>query len=154
MAADPEFEFHDHGCGAKHRIHVAIALLDHGDFGVAAGREFARLTFGCEQDRQFLDLHRDQVGRVFRHVGILGEDRGDGLPDIPHLVDGKHRLPVRLERGNSSLTKIDRRDVGNVGGGPYGDDAGQGARGRRIDRLDPAVSVVRANDPHMELVRK
>ena len=123
MATDPELELHDHGCGAKHRIDVAIALLDHGDFGVAAGREFARLGFGGEQDRQFLDLQHDEIGRVFRHVGILGEDRDDGVPDIAHLVDGEHRLPVRLERGNPSLAKIDRRDVRDVGRGPDRDDA-------------------------------
>ena len=128
--------------------------MDHGNFGVAPGREFARLGFGGEQDRQFLDLQHDEIGRVFRHIGILGEDGDDRVPDIAHLVGGEHRLPVRLERGNPSLAKIDRRDVRDVGRRPDRDDPRQGTRGRRVDRGDPAMGVVRANDPHVELVRK
>jgi hypothetical protein len=154
VATDAKLELHHQGGGPKHRIDVAIALMDHGNFGVAAGREFARLGFGGEQDRQFLDLQHDEIGRVFRHIGILGEDGDDRIPDITHLVGGENRLPVRLERGNPSLAKIDRRDVRNVGRRPDRDDPGQGARGRGVDRGDPAMGVVRADDPHVELVRK
>ena len=154
MPADPELELHHHRRGAKRCLDIAIALLDHGNFGVAAGREFARFSLGVQQDRKFFDLQGDEVGRIFRDIRILGEDRGDRFAHIPHLIGGKHRLPVRLERRNPALAKIDRRNIRNVGRRPYGDDPRQGTCGRRVDRRDPAVSVVGADDAHMELMGK
>ena len=66
----------------------------------------------------------------------------------------QHWLAVGLERRNATLAEIDRRHVGNVGGGPHRDHTGQAARGRGIDRSDRAVRMVRANHPHVELVRE
>ena len=68
------------GRGPEHRIDVAIALMDHGGFGVAAGREFARLGFGVEQDGSSSISMRDEIGGVLGDVGVLGEHRATGSP--------------------------------------------------------------------------
>jgi len=142
MAADRQFELHDDGRGAQNRVNVAITLADDAHLGAAAGRELAWLGIGGEQDRQFLDLEGDEVRRVLGNVGIAGKDGGRGLADVSHRPGRQHRLAVGLERGNSSLAKIDRRQVRDVGGGPDRDHAGQRARSRRVDRNDLAVGVV------------
>ena len=154
MAADRQFEFDDDRRRAQDRVDVAITLADDAHLGAAAGRELSRLGVGGEQDRQLIDLEGDEVGRVLGHVGIVGKDGGDRLADVSHLPARQHRLAVGLERGNSSLAKVDRRHVRNVGRRPDRDHAGQSARSRRVHRNDLAVGVVCANDPHVQLVRE
>ncbi len=154
MAADRQFKLHHHGCGADRGVDVAVALPDDRHLGVAAGRELARLGFGGKQRRQLLDLHGDEIGCILGDVEIVGEHRSHRFPDIAHAVGRQHRLAVGFERGNAALAEIDRRHVGDVGRGPDRDHARQGARGRGIDRHDPAVGMVGANDAHMKLVRK
>ena len=154
MAADHELELDSDGRAAKNRVDVAVALADDRHLGVAAGRELAGRVLGSEQDGQLLDLDGDEIGGVLRHIGIAREHRGDGLADVTHHVGGQHRLAVGIERGNAALAEIDRRHVRDVVSGPDRDHAGQGARGRRIDRDDPAVGVIGAHHAHVELVRK
>ena len=155
MAADRELELDDRGCAAKHRIDVAVALPDHGRLrccGRARIRPARRSASSSGGSSSISSV--DEIGRVFGDIGIVGEHGGDRLADIAHLSMRQHRLAIRLERRNPSLAEIDRRHVGDIGRGPDRDDAGQRARRRRIDRDDPAMRVVRANDPHVELVRK
>ena len=154
MAADRELELDDQRRGAKRRIDVAVALADDRHLGVASGGELAGRGLGGEQDRQLLDLDGDEIGGVLRHIGILREHGGDRLADVTHPVGRQHRLAEGVERGNAALAEVDRRHVRDVGRGPDRDHAGQGARGGRIDRDDPAVGVIRAHDAHVELVRK
>ena len=130
MASDRQFNLDDHGRGAQNSVDVAITLPDDGDLGIAAGREFPGLGVGRKQDGQFLDVDRDEIRRVLCHIGIIGEDGGDRLADVSHLLGRQHRLAIGFERGNWSLTKIDGRHVGNVGRGPHRDHAGQRARNR------------------------
>src|SRR5215467_5497032 len=154
MAPDRQFELNDLRCGVQDRVDVAVALADNGHLSAAAGGEFGGLGVGGEQDRQFLDLEGDKFSRVFRHVGIISENRGDRLADIPHLLGGEYRLAIGLERRNLSLAEVDRRYVSNIGRGPHRDDSSQGTRSRGVDRGDFAVGMVGANDPHVQLMRK
>jgi len=154
MASDRQFELNDHRCCAQDCVNVAVALTNDTYLGGAAGEEFDGLSLSSEQDRQFLDFERDKLGRVFRHIGIIGENRSDRLAHIPHLFGCEHRLAIGFQRGNSPLTEIDRRHVGYVGCGPHRDDSGQRERSRGVDRDDFAVGVVGANKAHVQLVRK
>jgi hypothetical protein len=154
MPPDREIEL-DYGLGLReHGIDVAVALAHQSRLGVAARRELAGLLRGVEQRRQFRDVDRDEVGRVFRDVGIGGEHGSDRLADIAHLAARKHRLAVRLQPFDAAFAEIDRRHVGDVLRGPYRDDAGQRARRRCIDRDDGTVRQRRPGDPHVKLVRK
>ena len=145
----------DHGFGAReHGVDVAIALAHDGRLGVASRRELAGLGIGIEQHRQFGDVDGDEVGGVLRDVGIGGEHRRDGLADIAHAVGREHRLAVRLQPLDAAFAEIDRRHVGDIGGGPYRDDARQRPRRRGVDGDDPAMGDLRAGEPHVKLVRK
>src|SRR6202030_1702211 len=62
VAADGKLKLDDHRSGAQHRIHVAVALTEHGDFGVAAVRELARLRVSGEKNWQLVQLHGDAIG--------------------------------------------------------------------------------------------
>ncbi len=62
VAADGKLDFDDVLGGAEHRIDVAIALADDCRFAAVARRKFHRRRLGVELRRQFLDLHRDEVG--------------------------------------------------------------------------------------------
>ena len=154
VAADGEIEL-DHGLGAReHGVDVAIALAHDGRLGVAAGRELAGLRIGGEQHRQFGDVDGDEVGGVLRDIGIDGEHCGDGLADIAHAIGREHRLAVRLQPLDAAFAEIDRRHVGDVGGGPHRDDPRQRPRLRGVDGDDPAMGDLRAGEPHVKLVRK
>ena len=96
----------------------------------------------------------DEVGGVLRDVGIGGEHRRDRLADIAHAVGREHRLAIRLQPLDAAFAEIDRRHVGDVGGGPHRDDARQRPRRRGVDGDDPAMGDLRADDPHVKLMRK
>ena len=154
MAADRELELDDRVRAAQRRLDVAVALVHDRHLGVAAGREFAGRGVGGEQDRQLLDLHGHEIGRVLGDVGVMRKHRRDRVADIAHASGGEDRLPVGFELLDAALAEIDRPDVGNVGRGPHGDHAWQRARRAHVDRDDAAMRVVRARDAHVELMRK
>ena len=106
----------DHVLGrAEHRIDVAIALADDRRLAAVARRKFHRRRLRIEQRRQFVDLHRDEIGGVFGDVRVFGEHGGDRLADIAHDTVSQDRLAIRIERRDGALAKIDRRHVGDVG---------------------------------------
>ena len=75
VAADRQLEL-DHDLGvAQHAVDIAVALLEHDHFGVAAGRELGGLGGGVEQHRQLGHLDRHQIGRVLGDVRVGGKDR-------------------------------------------------------------------------------
>ena len=152
MAPGREVEL-DHPVGAgEGRRDVAPGMGQHRRLAGQAGGGRAGRSAGRGHRGQRGDFDLDQVGRVFRRVGVLGEDRGDRLADIAHAVAGQHRLAVRPERRRPAVgAEVDRRDVGDVGGGPYRGDARKPSRRRPVDRAQDAVGVRRAHDPHMEL---
>ena len=154
MAADREFELDDHVRAAQRGLHFAVALVHDRHLGVAAGREFAGRGVGGEQDRQLLDLHGHQLGRVLGDVRVMRKHRRDRFADITHASIGEDRLPVGFELLDATLAEIDRADAGNVGRGPHRDHAGQRARRAHVDRDDAAMRVVRARDAHVELMRE
>ena len=151
VAARGQVQFNDRVRGREHCVDVAVALREEGGFGVAAGRELAGLGASIEQRRQFLDLDRDQFGRILGNIRVFREHRGDRLADITHLVRGQHRLAVRRELLDRPLAEIDRADVVDVFRGPHRDHARQRARFARIDRNDAAVRVIGAHHPHVKL---
>ena len=96
----------------------------------------------------------DEVGGILGDVGIDGEHGGDGLADIAHPVGREHGLAVRLQPFDAAFAEIDRRHLGDVGGGPHRDDPRQRPRLRGVDGDDPAMGDLGAGEPHVKLVRK
>src|SRR5580700_4167033 len=115
MPADGKLDLDDMLGGAKYCIDVAIALADDRRLAAMARRKLHRRRLRIELRRQFLDLHRDEIGGVFADVGIFGEYGGDRLADIAHKTVSQHRLAIRIERRDGALAKIDRRYLGDVG---------------------------------------
>jgi hypothetical protein len=70
------------------------------------------------------------------------------------MVFGKDRLPIRLKAFDPRQAEIDRRDIGDIGRRPQRNDAWGRARFGDIDCNNAAVSVRRADYPHMQLMRK
>ncbi len=118
VTPDLQLQLHDDRRRAKGRVDIAVALANDGGLAVAAGRERGRRRARVEHHRQILDLDDHQIGGIFRDIRILGEDRRDRVADIAHAIGCEHRLPVGFEVLEPPFAKIDRGDVGNIGGGP------------------------------------
>ena len=101
--------------------------------------------------RQLLELEANQLGGVFRGVGILGENHGDRIANVAHELLGKHRLLVGLEAADARQANADRRQMPHVVVGPHRHDAGMAARLGRIDAQDLGVRHGRAHHAHMQL---
>ena len=84
VPADRKIEFDDGVRGAEGRVHVAGFLFDDGGLGGAFLVERAGRRCGIENDRQRLDIERDQIGGVLGDVWIGGEHRRHRLADIAH----------------------------------------------------------------------
>ena len=140
--------------GAESGIDVAIALAHDRGFGRPARLEFAGLVVGMQDRRQFLDVERDKLGCILGEIRIVGENRRHRFADIAHEAARKEPLAIRLQPLDAAETKIDRRNVGDVGGRPHRVHAGQRQRSVGIDRAQPAVREIRTHDAHMQLLRK
>ena len=145
----------DHGVrGAERGIDVAISLAHDRGFGRSARFEFAGLRGRVQDRRQFLDVQGDELGRIFGEIRIVGENRRHRLADIAHPAAGKEPLAIRLQPLDAAETKIDRRNVGNIGGGPHRVHAGQRQRCVSVDCAQLSVREIRTHDAHMELPRE
>ena len=83
-----------------------------------------------------------------------GQFKSTYLADSAIFPIRQDRLAIRLQFLDTTFAEVDRRDVGNVGRGPDGDDAGQGARLLHVDRHDAAMRVGRPDHAHVQLMRK
>ncbi len=63
-----------------------------------------------DDHRQPLVLDLDQLGRVGRHIAVLGDDEGDLLVLEQHLFLGQHRLHVAGKRRH--VVQVERLEVG------------------------------------------
>jgi hypothetical protein len=155
VAAGLEIELDD-GVGiAKRRLDVAEAVMQHDRFGRAAGLELTGRIAGGHHHRQLLDLDRDVLSRVLGDIRVFGEDGRHRIADVAHIGLGQRRLAEFADAGGVFVgAEIDRRQVGDVGIGPYRDHARHLECGGRVDRDDLSVRPGRAHDPHVKLVRK
>ena len=139
---------------AEGGIEVAVFLADHGSLGGAAGLELGRLAVRLQQRRQFLRLDRDCLGGVLGEIGVLGKDGRDRLADIAQPSARQHPLAIELQPGNFAQPEIDRRNVGNIGGGPHRMNASCRACFCNIDREQLGMRMRGAHDAHVQLPRK
>ena len=155
MPAGPEVE-RNHALGiGESGVDFAVAVVHDGRLGAAAGCEFPRRVIGRDDDRQLLDLDNDRLGRVLGQIGILREHRGHRVADIAHAPLGQHRLAVGFEPLRRPVgAEIDRPDVGDVLGGPDGDDARHRPCLGCVDGDDLPMGVGRAHHAHVELAGK
>ena len=107
-----------------------------------------------EHRRRLRDVEVDEIGGILGDIGVGGEHRGNGIANIAHAVRGEDGLAIGGEALDPRQPEIDRRDVADIGEGPYGGDAGQGAGRGGVDPDQPAVRHRRAHHAHGELVRE
>ena len=152
----PDLKLKRHRCvrRGKRRRHVAVTFADHGRLGGMAGGEFDRRRIGGHDFRQIVDLDCHQIGGVFGGVGVGREHDRDRLTDIAHAPAGEDRLTIGFEPLDAGEPEVDRRDIGNVGRGPYRDHSGARLRSRGFDRDDTAMCTRGADHAHIDLVRK
>jgi hypothetical protein len=107
----------DHVRGARQGL-LDVATRD----GVRLGQEALGLAGlrDREDGRQGLVAHVDQRERLARHLDRLGDDEGDGLAVVVHLVGGQDRLVVH--------DGADVHVAGDVVGEQHGLHAGQRQR--------------------------
>jgi hypothetical protein len=138
--------------------HVAAGIMDadsaarlHRHGGVPSDLEI-ELDHRMGRGKRAFDIAEavSQLG----DVAILREHRGDRRADIPHKRLRQDRLAVRQQCLGRRVAEIDRWHAGDIGAGPDRDDAGQRQRRRHVDGDDPAMRHRRADDPHVQLVRK
>jgi len=154
VPSDLEIEL-DHRMGrGKRAFDIAEAVSQHRGLSRPSRLEFAGSIGRREQRRQCLDFDRDEIGGILGDVAILREHRGDRLADIAHNRLRQDRLAVRQQCLGRRVAEIDRWHAGDIGAGPDRDDAGQRQRRRHVDGDDPAMRHRRADDPHVQLVRK
>ena len=154
MAPDRQIQLHHGVSAAKRGRDIAVRLFHERCLGRTAVLELAGRRAGVEDDRQFVDRDRDEIGSVLRHIGIGREHRRNRIADIAHPPRGQDRLTVGCQSFDAGQPEIDRRDVGNVGECPDRHDARQGPGHAGVDRPDVAVRVGRPHHPHMQHMRK
>ena len=94
-----------------------------------------------EDRRQFLVFGDNELRRLFGDMRIVGDDGGDRLADIVHLVQREDRLVVE---GRPVIGIGD--DLADILAGIDAVDAGKRARLAHVDRLDAAVRQRAAED--------
>ena len=150
MPSDGKIEFNDDSGVAKRRRDIAIGLFHHRRLGRTAVLEFPRRRAGVEDHRQFFDRDCDEIGRVLRHVGVDRKHRRDRLADIAHALPGQNRLAIGRQALDAGQAEIDRRNLGDVGRRPHGDDARHRQRRTGVDRHDAAVGMAGAHHAHVQ----
>ena len=120
------------------------------------GRRLARLG----HRRQRVDLDDDGFGGVLGGGDGLGDHRGDGLADMPHLAGGEriagraqHRRAVAIVHDLARRQRADpaRRQIGR---GVDRQHVGHRARRRGLDAADHAVGIVAAHHHRIGLARQ
>jgi hypothetical protein len=124
-------------------VHVVIRLpfLLVADQGCVGRGRLLRIRHGVE--RVVVDL--DQLERVLRDVGRLGDHAGDLLALVAHLVGDEHGLRVARQRRHPGEVVL-----GHQLAGDDGDDTRQRSGGRGVDRRDSSVGVGASQDLHVE----
>ena len=108
----------------------------------------------CDGDQR-IDVDHYGLGGILRESHGVGDDDGDRLADIAHLVDGDDRLLERLQafqvaapHRNFRHGAAARRD--DVLRGKHAAHARHCTRRRRVDRTDAAVGPRAAHDQRMK----
>ena len=106
MAANRKVQF-DHGRGpAKRRGYIAVALSADRRFGRQNACKLARGNRCVDHNAKVVDLHTDQICRVFSHIWIGCKHGRHGFTNVANAVLGQHRLPERGELFVRPLTEI------------------------------------------------
>ena len=134
MATDLELKRDDLMGSPKGGFDIAVGLADDRGLGQEARLEFPRRMIRGQDHRQILDLEGDQIRRIFRQIGALGEHGRDRLADITDMVARQDRLAIRRKLLDPAFPEVDRRNVGDVIGGPDAHDPRRRQGGGDIDR--------------------
>ncbi len=109
--------------------------------------------------RQRLVVDEDQLGRVLGDVAALGDDDGDRLADVAHLVLGQRHLRARVEDQVLDGRRRDQQRAGlpvvaQVGGSVDGHHAGHVRAPCDVSMpRDAGVGVVAAHEGGVQHAR-
>ena len=96
-----------------------------------------------DDDRQRVVVDDDQLGRVGRLISVLGDDRDDGLTDVPHRPLGHERTAHRLGKARVDVRR--EPELGQIVAREDGDHPWSGLRLVDVDRDDVRVRLGRAD---------
>ena len=122
MPADRQRRADNGVSGTECRSDVAIAFVDDRGLCRPSRFELAGRVGGMQNCRQFFDVQPDELGRILGEIGIVGEHGSNRFADVAHAVGREQPLAIGFETLDPAQAKLDRRNVGNVGGGPDGVD--------------------------------
>ena len=146
MATDRELGAGDVGRVRERLLDVPVAHLELGR--ALGGPE-------VEHRRELLVVDRDELRRVLGRVRILGEEDGDGLPDVAHPLPRQDRLQMVVERLIGDLDPdrdpFDRREVRRR---HDGEDAFGRARRARVHLAQDRVGDRRPDHAEPQLTRE
>ena len=108
--------------------------------------------------RQRVVIDLDQLGRVARDLARVGDDEGDGIADMPHLVGGQREARRHdHRRGRRHLGDARHRAEPlrrQIAGGEDATYPRQGARRTGIDAGNLGMGMRRAQHMAVELARR
>ncbi len=116
-------------------------------------RAGAHRLLRIDNERQRFVVDGDQRRRVFRLVAVPGDDTGDRLADMAHLVarQRENRRGVIIRHARGCDQRLD--GVAQIFRCEHGDDARCGARCRAIDGADVRVRLLATTERHMRRLR-
>jgi hypothetical protein len=154
VPADCERKLDDPVGAGERGIDIAIGLAHERRLGVEPRREAGDRTRGIEARHHGLDFRPHQRCGILGAIGIGGEDDGERLADIAHEFARQDVLAIGLEPGDPGHAEIDRRQGGNVRGGPDRGHAVGRLRRRHVNGREASERDRRAHYAHVELARK
>ena len=112
---------------------------------------------GIGHGRQRIDIDFDRFGGIAGLRHCFGDDEGDGIADIAHLV-GHQRGAVGLQQ-RRAVAALQRQAAGEgsvigggeIGSGPDPEHAGHRPGGRGVDAADDAVGMAGTHHPGVGL---
>ena len=108
---------------------------------------------GVDVDRQLLVVDHHQLGGILGHISIDGDDRGNRLALIPHLVEGENVLgSLDVTRQCRSGDEGPAENVGVATGG-HRHHSVELERFRRVDAQDPGVGERAPHERHVQHAR-
>ena len=103
---------------------------------------------------KLFDFSGHKIGGILGDVRNPGENYRQRLTDIAHVIFRQYRLAVWLILLDPAVAKADWWNIENIRRGPNRHDTRMRQSVAAIDRQDLAMCARRANDPHVQLVRK
>ena len=154
MTADLQFKIDDEMGVSEPGLEVTKTLVDDRDLGRMARTEFTGCMIGRKDSGKRFNLNGNEIGGILGDIRIRGEHRRHGFADVTNAVSCQYRLAVRFIFLDPAIAQPDRRDIAYIRGRPGRNDTRMLQCAAEIDGEDLAVWARRANDLHVQLVRK